>query len=639
MTRGVNHQPGLDGVRAIAIVMVILFHGGVSWAQGGYLGVDVFMVLSGYLITAILVDELRGRGRLDLRNFYARRLRRIGPALCVLLVAVAVYAEWFARPIELVGLRRDGIAAVLQVANWRFAFHGTSYFNALSPSLLQHTWSVSLEMQWYLVWPLAIGLLVRTVGRSDRALGAAVALLALASAAECALLFHLGASDARLYYGSDTRSQALLVGATLAVMRPRLMTCIERHPRRRDLVELIGLLGAAALTWVLIANPSRALLYRGGLLVVALSAGAVVLSASLTGFTARACSIAPIRAIGLISYSLYLWHWPIDIVVDNARTGLTGSALLAVRTALAFAFATASYLLVEKPARRLRTSSGARVRLASASVVIAGVLAVSFVASTAAAPAEQPSGTVSPLAALRIAVPIIPGVPRVYVAGDSQAFSVEWWGSTVFASDHRANFRGGAEVGCGVVDIGGPNCVERDRDWRSAMAHFNPDLTVLWIGAWEATDFTIDGHTYRHGTKAHEQQIELALESAVHTFTARGGKVVLLEVPCFDTTVGSSENFGTRDDPRTVDEVNDAQRAVAARLPNLVTFMPWTMLCRDNTPVTKINGVVMRPDGVHFQSEAAAGMVLRQLMPIWVRLGRSAEVARARRPRSKQPGR
>ncbi|HEY1738262.1 MAG TPA: acyltransferase, partial [Acidimicrobiia bacterium] len=467
MTRGVNHQPGLDGVRAIAIVMVMLFHGSVSWAQGGYLGVDVFMVLSGYLITAILVDELRGRGRLDLRNFYARRLRRIGPALGVLLIGVAIYAWTFARPIELVGLRRDGIAAVLQVANWRFALNGASYFS--TASLLQHTWSVSLEVQWYVVWPVVLGLLIRSVGRkSDRALAVAVGCLALASAAECALLFHFGASDARLYYGSDTRAQALLVGATLAVMRPALIDWAERRPNRSRLFEMAGAIGVAVLAWVLIANPSRALLYRGGLLVVALSAAAVVLSASLTGVTSRACSIAPLRAIGLISYSLYLWHWPIDLVVDNQRTGLTGPALLGFRTLLAFAFATASYFLIEKPARRLRTSAGARRRLAAATAVIAVVLVGSMVASTTDAPAEQ-STTPKPLTLKGPANPVVAGAPRIFITGDSQMFSLGWWGASVFQAENQANFLGGGELGCGVLPTPGKGCSQRDHDWSQAM--------------------------------------------------------------------------------------------------------------------------------------------------------------------------
>jgi hypothetical protein len=337
--------------------------------------------------------------------------------------------------------------------------------------------------------------------------------------------------------------------------------------------------------------------------------------------------VAPIRAIGLISYSLYLWHWPIDLVVDNQRTGLTGAALLGFRTLLAFAFATASYFLIERPARRLRTSAGARHRLAAATAVIAVVLVGSMVASTTDAPAEQPTSPKA-LTLKGPANPVVAGAPRIFIAGDSQMFSLGWWGASVFQAETQANFLGGGELGCGVLPTSGKGCTQRDHDWDEAMDHFDPDLTVLWIGAWEAIDFKVGNHTYRHGTQAAEQQIELGLEAAVREFTARGGRVALLEVPCFDTTAGSSDNFGSRNDAHAVDVVNQAQRAVAARMPKLVTYIPWSQLCHNDKPVAKINGVVMRPDGVHVDSEAAAGILLHQLLPVWVGLGRSAQEAR-----------
>jgi hypothetical protein len=209
-------------------------------------------------------------------------------------------------------------------------------------------------------------------------------------------------------------------------------------------------------------------------------------------------------------------------------------------------------------------------------------------------------------------------------------FGIEWWGSAPLGRDRRASFFGGAVLGCGVLPTGGPHCAKRDRNWRTAMAHFNPDLTVLWIGAWEAVDFTIHGQRYRHRTPAHRHQIERALQAAVRTFTARGGRVALLEVPCFGTIHTSDENFGSRNDRLAIKEVNDAQRAVASRMPDRVTFVPWSTVCRDGHPVSSVDGVLMRPDGVHVQSEAAAGIVLHELVPTWLRLGRAAVASRGR---------
>src|SRR2546430_14428904 len=227
-TPSFTYQPALDGLRALAVLGVLLYHAGVSWAPGGFLGVDAFFVLSGFLITSLLVDEWRTRGRIDFRRFWARRARRLLPALVLVVIAVGAYAVFGARPDELGRIRRDTLGSVLYVANWRQLFESSYFAKLATPSPLRHTWSLGIEEQWYLVWPLALVVMVRvTAGRRWAVIGMAAA-LAFGSAALMAVLFDPG-DPSRVYYGTDTRAQALLLGAVLAflVTSPR-----SRRPRQ-----------------------------------------------------------------------------------------------------------------------------------------------------------------------------------------------------------------------------------------------------------------------------------------------------------------------------------------------------------------------------------------------------------------------
>ena len=230
-----RYRPGLDGLRALAVAAVILYHGQVSWAKGGFLGVDVFFVLSGFLITSLLLTEHEKTGRIGLTAFWSRRARRLLPALFLVLAAVALYAVVWAQPSELGTIRGDGLASLLYVSNWKFIYTGASYFQAFqSPSPLTHTWSLAIEEQWYLLWPLAVILMMRVFRGNRKTMTAAIVGLALASATLMAVLFHPGSDPSRVYYGTDTRSQALLVGAALAALtagrRPTLLstTCEDR---------------------------------------------------------------------------------------------------------------------------------------------------------------------------------------------------------------------------------------------------------------------------------------------------------------------------------------------------------------------------------------------------------------------------
>ena len=231
-----RYEPALDGVRAFAVLAVIGYHADVHSLRGGFLGVDVFFVLSGYLITALLLAEHGDAGRIDVRAFYARRARRLFPALLLVLLGVAAYSGFVAFSGDRGAIRADALASLLYVQNWHLVWSGASYFTAFAaPSPLRHLWSLAIEEQFYLVWPLALIALLRVARSSRRVLGAAIVAAALASALLMSAMYHAGSDPSRVYYGTDTRAQELLVGALLAVLlsrSPRVPAAIARSSRR-----------------------------------------------------------------------------------------------------------------------------------------------------------------------------------------------------------------------------------------------------------------------------------------------------------------------------------------------------------------------------------------------------------------------
>ncbi|MHB8330005.1 MAG: acyltransferase family protein, partial [Acidimicrobiales bacterium] len=409
-------MPALDGLRALAIAGVIAYHLGLSWARGGYLGVDLFFVLSGFLITGLLFEEWTERGRIDLRAFWGRRARRLLPGLLVMLsvVCVAAGAGVLGGVLDLSALRADALATVGYVANWHEISAHQSYFTQFSaPSPLQPTWSLAIEEQFYLVWPplLLLGLrassrraLRRALPSSPRprrarwrrpGVAAAVAGTA-ASAAWMAWLAHHGAGLNRLYYGTDTRAFDLLAGATLA-----MVTAARPEPGPRSRRKLHVVAGAAVVLlgvfWSIaggLAGPPT-VMFDGGLLLCAIAGAFVVADARLAnpGPLGVVLSAAPLRFIGKISYGLYLWHWPVITQMTAERTGLHGAALDGARLSTMLALASLSYAVVERPLRRIRVAGWPRLaRAALVPVAMAGTATVVLLATVPAGLAEASPG-------------------------------------------------------------------------------------------------------------------------------------------------------------------------------------------------------------------------------------------------------
>ncbi len=351
------HMPGLDGVRAVAVLAVVVFHMDESWLPGGFLGVDVFFTLSGFLITSLLLAELDASSRVDFKRFYIRRARRLLPALYLVLVATSIAAMTIAQDAAS-RVREDATAAFFYVTNWWYVLHGQSYFEATGrPPMLQHLWSLAVEEQFYFVWPVLCWLLWKwgrtraiRIGAAAGALGS-TALMAWVAAGQGMPEI---TDPSRVYFGSDTHAMTILVGAFLATVwkAAKVNAVVTTRGRRvSTAVGVLSLLTLLAVFWFVAFDSPY--LYRGGFLVVGLVTAAFVAAASVTSSAfARVLGAQPLRWIGERSYGIYLWHWPVFMVLrPGVDLDADGPGVQALRLAITLVLAELSYRYVEMPIR------------------------------------------------------------------------------------------------------------------------------------------------------------------------------------------------------------------------------------------------------------------------------------------------
>jgi peptidoglycan/LPS O-acetylase OafA/YrhL len=675
----------LDGVRALAVAGVILYHAGVSWVPGGLLGVDVFFVLSGYLITSLLLREVRGGGRVDLRAFWARRARRLLPALLLVLIAVMLWAA-VDRSLDVHSIRLDVVSALLYVANWRFAFSHQGYFSSsAAPSPVLHLWSLGVEEQFYLLWPLLVAAVVglvrlgpriaRSVSRRqpgdglDAALDAGsgrrgVFVLAVVGAlASTGWLVYgalRGTDSSRLYYGTDTRALALLTGAVLATClplprSPRAVRTNIHVVRRWSLVGALALGGLIAI-FAMVSGQSQ-LLYHGGFLVVAVLVALVIatLIRAPRGPLSKLLGMPPLAHLGRISYGLYLWHWPVILYVNGARTHLSGTDLLWTRIGISVLLAELSYWIMERPilggwlpGRRLAATGLVGV------ILLAGVAGpwsilprssgandVNFAHKLDSMAQQQnqetqqltrqrltvpkPTPTPSPTPALSTTPGKLPGgkpyvppnpVPaeplNVLLVGDSTA-----WSAGLALEDRttawRVNLINGSRIGCGIAPGVGAGdgdqapvkygeCWNWPQQWQQTVAVQKPDVSLLIVGHWEVVNRNVNGKVMHVGQPVYDKLLKAQFERAVQVLGSAGGKVALATAPCYQRPERADGTYWPQDDCRRVQDFNKIVWAVAAEHPsNVVVLDLYQFFSPDGRWHLDIGGHQVRdPDGIHF---------------------------------------
>jgi peptidoglycan/LPS O-acetylase OafA/YrhL len=647
----------LDGIRAFAVMAVLCYHAGVSWFGGGLLGVDVFFVLSGFLITSLLCRELARSGTIRLGRFWAQRARRLLPALFILVLGVAAYAYAFRDSIDVAAVRNDALCTLAYVANWHFIFSDQGYFaQAAAPSPFLHTWSLAVEEQYYLIWPLIALFVARRWGVARLALVAGVG--AAASALLMGTMYAAGFSVDRLYYGTDTRAQALLVGSFLGAIGSHAGRDFSIVParwsatvRQRRLWAVPGLAGAVFLLWAWhhLAGQSPAL-YRGGFLLVAVAAGAVIVTCVTVpaSLLARFCSLRPLVFTGRISYGLYLYHWPLFLVIDHAHTGLLGIQLLAARLAASFTAATASFYLVEEPIRSGRAFRGMRglALTGAAALGTAAALVVATVAPVATAgAAQQVVGVSSTIQRLKptptSGTPsVAPAGPvRFLLVGDSVAMTLGMGLGVDDISRYGVNELDEGTLGCDLDDVevnlngqvgaATPGCVDWWSTWSGWVSAFHPDVVGLEIGRWEVSDHLYQGRWVHVGDPQWDAHLMDEIDVAVNVFTAGGAKVVLFTMPYMDPSVEAANGTPfSENDPARATAFNQLLEQVAHRRSNQVSVVDLNkMLDPDGRYQSVVDGVTVRTtDGIHITVPGGEWLQPR-ILPTVAKLGLEARAA------------
>lgn len=351
---GKRYMPGLDGLRALSVLAVIAYHLNLKWAQGGLLGVGIFFVISGYLITDQIINYWEQHRRLNLLDFWIRRARRLLPAMLCMLLFVALWLL-VVDPSRLHMLQGDFISSLFYVNNWWLIFHKVSYFESFGPpSPIGHLWSLAIEEQFYILWPLLLLLVLKFAPRRGKLFGL-ILVCAAVSALAMTMIYVPGTDPSRVYYGTDTRVFALLIGAALAVLWPSQKLQATVSGTERLALDLFGGLGLFVLIILIYqTNEFADSLYRGGF--VLLSFITVVVIAVLAHPASRLGWIMgckPLRWIGVRSYSLYIWHYPVIILTSpNGITDEVHVLRIIMQLVASFILAALSYKYVEEPLRR-----------------------------------------------------------------------------------------------------------------------------------------------------------------------------------------------------------------------------------------------------------------------------------------------
>ena len=641
-----RHVVALDGIRGVAVALVVVYHFAPQILPAGFIGVDIFFVLSGFLVTSLALGEHSSSSKVSSSGFYMRRARRLLPAAIVTVVVAVALASVIQPDSTRAANRGMGIASLLYVANWWMIDQQNSYqaaFGAESP--LSHFWSLAVEEQFYVFFPLVLlGLIVMVARRQGSTHTLAKWLLiasvlgALASATAMSLMYDSDTDPSRVYLGTDTRIHAIFVGVAGAC------AWFLWSPAFRDRISVrvltvVGVVSVLFLGLVSVYSSFRSSwLYHFGFLTIAVASLAVVLAAMVKSrVISRVFEFRSLCVLGLVSYSIYLWHWPVRVFVNRTNTPFDGFSLFCVRIALTAVAATISYYVVEKPFRR--ANNPRRVALASILGVLVALGAVWVISRPVPAPATEFSTKDAP----------VEGVPadalRILWFGDSVGWVL---GGGIMDFPHPIGYDSPfdstrillwnkADYSCPLVrypqrsfDVVKQNtgpCVEREANWPLRIAEFNPDA-VAWASIlFDTYDYRVDGRWVMFGSPEWVAIYNENLESARQLVTASGAKFML---------IGQADPF---EDPSQSGDgqesllpgniwrfgfVRDLQRKFAEAHSNDTVFVDLQpIVCpNDSCRGVAIDPKGSRPDGVHFTKEAVLAMAPQMQSAIEKAMGR-----------------
>jgi len=641
------HVRALDGLRGLAVALVVVYHFAPDVLPAGFIGVDVFFVLSGFLITSLALGEHRGSSKVSSSGFYMRRARRLLPAAIVTVVVATALAAVIQPDAARAANRGLGIASLLYAANWWMIDQQNSYQAAFgTESPLSHFWSLAVEEQFYVVFPLLLlGLIFMVARRKGTTDALAKSLLfvsivgALASATAMSLMYNAETDPSRVYLGTETRVHAIFVGVAGACAWWLWSSALRERASVRVLT-VVGVVSAIFLGLVSVfSNFSAPWLYHFGFLTIAIAALAIVLAAMAnSAVVSKTFEFRGLCVLGLVSYSIYLWHWPVRVFVNQTNTPFDGLSLFCVRIALTAVAATLSFYVIEKPFRRAKNPG--RVALTSVVGMVVALAAVWVISRPVPAPATEFSTTEAPSSVNEVQDPL-----KILWLGDSVGwvlgggildFPRPIGYDSPFESTHILLWNK-ADYSCplvrypqrsfAVVKQNTGQCVEREANWPSLIAEFKPDA-VAWASIlFDTYDYKVDGRWVSFGSPEWVAIYNENLGSARQLATSSGATFML---------IGQADPLA---DPSQKDDgqetllpaniwrfgfVRDLQRKFAEAHSNDTVFVDLQpIVCPNNSCA----GVVIdpkgtRPDGVHFTKEAVLEMAPQMQSAIEKAMGR-----------------
>ena len=597
-----TYHPGIDGLRAVVMAAVLMYHAEIPWARGGYLGVSQFFTLSGFLVTSLLLRAIDRDDGVDFKRFWVRRIRRLWPASLAALAGIAVYGATVADAAQGDVLPKQIAAAGAHMANWLFISEDTSYINQFAaPSPVLHFWSLSLEEQFYLLLPLGLIAVLR-VSRSRLALGAVVATAILLCTAWMVHLSVSGSSIDRVYYGTDTRVGESLAGVLLAVVFSAV-----RVPRSSRVWTVLGWVGtgAFALTvWMFSAvSITETALWRGGIVGFSV-VSCLVIGGVLSGAgPLRLLSWGPAAAMGRITYGLYLYHWPIYLWLTTERTGLSQWPLFSLRLAVTFAAAILSYHLLEMPFRSGAVRNSGRFRFLLWPTVTVSLVVVSF--ATAGRGADDRFATLrgddpeSAPTSATVSDPLLNVLVVTDAVGEPIARRLE----DLAAADETLDVVRAGPFHCGEVVGAAPErtCRAWLETWPTLIGEHDPDVVFLFVDTWPVAELQrVAGGT---ATPPAEMAAEL-IRTGLDLLTAHGANVVwganpdgLLDGDSRQTLpfrMAMSSLLRTRSDLRSIE------------------YLPTVPAKPDDAYLTRATGVVL--EGLRAHRRAPSGDIPRVMV-------------------------
>ena len=656
--RSLQYRPYLDGLRGIAVLLVFVFHAARAGLPGGFIGVDVFFVLSGYLITRILISQHKRTGRIRIADFYARRMRRLMPAVILLVLVVVVREALWGDALELANRLKDAVATLFYVENWNLIAQADQYFQesgAASP--LRHAWSLSIEEQFYVLWPVVL-VPILAIGRKQPARSLVVVMtLAAVSALAMAVIFDPGLI-ARAYYGTGTRVHQPLVGAVLAMVMFRSRPDVDSPPRSRHLWPILAVsaLGGLAVAARLLTGDSAAY-FRGGSLLVAVLTAVMILALerSPEGWASTALGWNPLKQLGRISYGFYLWHWPI-ILWLTAPEGFSFWERRVVNLAqfgLTLAVSLASFVILEDPIRhgtvRLgKLKSAPTIAVGLVSLAAASVFTYAMLAPNELAPIT-PDGTTAiaelppeDIAAAALAdrsfepcpddpQPCVkvegatPEAPTVVLIGDSTAQSYD---PALKELARAYGFRyvqaavGGCPISHRLLATGTDGELHKPSNfvcfdelpgiYEKVVEEYRPTLIVAT--SWNEKNQHVENDVLlESGTPEHLAATEVALRDTVAYLTSGGARIAFLDilppgntVDCLGAGGPESEACTREVTPQTGEApYNELFHRLASESESIVAFSLVDIVCPNGFCPLTIGNIVMRYDGNHFTATAS----------------------------------